>query len=230
MKQVWNHLLFAHWPVSSSEIAPLIPKGLALDLREGTPWLTISPFRVNGQRIRGLPPIPFASRFPELNVRTYVVCGGRPGIYFFSLDASSRLSVEAARRLRLPYMNAGMDVAEQGGTIRYRSKREDRRGGPAAFHAAYRAESNRLLHAAPGSLLHWLTERYCLYTTGKSGELLTVDIHHRPWPLREASLSVAVNTMTDPLGIRLPGDAQLLTYTDRLDVLFWPLRKADRQV
>lgn len=226
LKQVWNDLLFAHWPASASEIAPLIPKGLTLDLREGTPWITISPFVVSGQRLRGLPPIPFASRFPELNVRTYVLCGDRPGIYFFSMDASNRLSVEAARRLRLPYVMADMSVAEQGETILYRSERTDRRGGAAAFQAAYRAESGMPIRAEPGSLLHWLSERYCLYTTGKNGELLTVDIHHRPWQLREAGLSVARNTMTSPLGIRLPETAPLVTFTERLDVLFWPLRKA----
>lgn len=130
MKQIWQDLLFAHWTVREEEIAPHIPDKLQLEYWEGTPWITLSPFWVRGLRLRGLPPIPFTSRFLELNVRTYVTYKGVPGIYFLSLDASNRIAVETARLFHLPYLNAKMKVIKDGLSIRYSSGRIDRRGKP----------------------------------------------------------------------------------------------------
>jgi len=99
MFQRWENLLFAHWRVEPAAIASKIPRGLTLDLREGAAWVAVTPFVITRLRLRGLPPIPGASRFPELNVRTYVTAGAKPGVWFFSLDAGSRLAVFFARRL-----------------------------------------------------------------------------------------------------------------------------------
>ncbi|MBP1990352.1 YqjF family protein [Paenibacillus eucommiae] len=226
MKQSWHDLLFAHWPVQASELLPLIPEGLELELWEGKPWISIVPFRMSGIRLRGIPPIPFTSRFPELNVRTYVTCKGKQGVYFFSLEASSRLAVEAARAFfHLPYMNAQISVKQEGQFIRYSSKRTDRRGNPALFSGSYRAITPEVFTAAQGTLLQWLTERYCLYASNNSGELFIGEIHHLPWGLQQAELYTDVNTMAGSHGIVLPEVEPLLTFTKRLEVLIWPIKK-----
>ena len=135
MGQTWYSLLFAHWAVRPEALRPLIPQPLELDLREGQAWLGVTPFVVGGLRLRGTPPLPWLSRFPELNVRTYVDYGAHPGIYFFSLDAARLAAVAAARRAyRLPYFHAEMSARHQGGKVHYESEadRLERASGPTA--------------------------------------------------------------------------------------------------
>jgi len=139
LRMRWLDLLFAHWPVDVDGLAALLPAGLELDLRDGQAWLGIVPFTMADVAPRGIPALGRFSRFPEINVRTYVRRGGVPGIYFLSLDAASHPTVEGARRVfHLPYFHARMSSDRVGGEIHYRSKRVDRRGPPAIFDARYR--------------------------------------------------------------------------------------------
>jgi uncharacterized protein len=223
MAQSWVDLLFCHWPVDEAQLRPHVPASLPLDRFDGRAWLSITPFEVQGTRPRGALAPPVLSRFPELNVRTYVVREGRPGIWFFSLDAASALAVAAARGLyRLPYLRARMRIARDGGWIDYRSERSDPRGEPARFDARYRATGG-VRHAEPGSLEAWLVERYRLYTVDEAGRVFVGDIHHRPWTLQDAVLDLRANTMTAPHGIALDA-APLVQFARRQDVVFWPLR------
>jgi uncharacterized protein len=223
MGQTWADLLFCHWPVALDELRPHVPDSLPLDLFEGRAWVSITPFEVRGTRPRGALPPPVLSRFPELNVRTYVTLAGRPGIWFLSLDAASMLAVAAARGLyRLPYLRARMEIARDGPWIDYRSERHDPRGAPATFEARYRPTRD-VRHPEPGSLEAWLVERYRLYTVDDAGRVYAGDIHHRPWTVQDATADIRANTMTAPHGIELPGDP-LVQFAARQDVVFWPLR------
>lgn len=226
MKQVWNDLLFAHWPVRESDILPYIPEGLDLQKWGGSPWISVSPFLMDPLRVRGMPPLPFVHRFLEMNIRTYVECGGKPGIFFFDLDASSRLAVTGARTIaHLPYRYAEMSYHKEGEAIRYTSKRKLNDGLEAEFQGLYKPANQMIFHAKPGTLLHWLTERYCLYAVSSGKQLYTGDIHHLPWPLQEAELEIGINTFTSALGLIHDPVPSLFTYTKRLEVLLWPLRK-----
>src|SRR5688572_16320407 len=154
--QRWHDLLFAHWPVRPEILRSLLPSGVELDLYHGSAWLGIVPFRMTGVRFRGLPPIPSASSFPELNVRTYVRGGEHRGVWFFSLDADSRLAVQVARTLgHLPYRYARMECRREEGEVRYRSTRVDERAPPAGFEARY-APRGAEYAARPGSLADFL--------------------------------------------------------------------------
>jgi len=177
---------------------------------------------MSGVRARWLPAIAGTSCFPELNVRTYVECGGKPGVYFFSLDAANGLAVRAARRFfHLPYFHAEMRSKDQAGEIGYSCRR---RNAQAEFRGCYRPLAPVDVRMS-GTLEHWLTERYCLYTT-VNGKVYRGDIHHAPWPLQEASAEIEVNTMAAAAGIDLPDTGPLLHFAKRLDVLIWPLRRA----
>jgi uncharacterized protein YqjF (DUF2071 family) len=225
MGQTWYDLLFAHWAVDPEALRPLIPPPLELDVRDGRAWLGVTPFEVGGLRLRGLPPLPWLSRFPELNVRTYVNYDDRPGIYFFSLDAARHLAVFAARRAyRLPYFHAQMRINRTGDSIGYRSRRRDR-SGPAAQLATAYAPSGPALPIEDGRLERWLAERYCVYVVDENRRALRGDIHHLPWPLQPATASLAINTMASPLGLELDGDP-LLHYSARQDTLIWALAPA----
>jgi uncharacterized protein len=225
MGQSWYSLLFAHWAVRPEALRPLIPGPLELDLREGEAWLGVTPFEVAGLRVRGTPPLPWLSRFPELNVRTYVNYGGRPGIFFFSLDAARLAAVAGARRAYLlPYFHAEMSVRHEGETVQYESRRIDSSGSLAELRAHYRPTGPRL-PVEDGSLERWLAERYCLYVVDERGRALRADIHHPPWPLQPAEATIEPNTMARPLGLDLDSDP-LLHYSARQDTLIWPLEAA----
>jgi len=222
MGQTLENLLFAHWPVDADALRRLLPDAVRLQTHEGTAWLGITPFRVGALRLRGTLPLPRVSSFLELNVRTYVTAGGKPGIWFFSLDASSRLAVEAARRTyKLPYFQARIDATPRGEWIEFESARVGNRQGPHVFSAKYRP-SGEELHAAPESLEEFLTERYCLYTVDERGRLHRAEIHHPPWPLRAAEATIELNTMA-PGKLELPGEGTLLHFARVQDVVVWPL-------
>jgi uncharacterized protein len=225
MGQTWYSLLFAHWAVRPEALRPLIPQPLELDLRDGQAWLGVTPFVVGGLRVRGTPPLPWLSRFPELNVRTYVDYRGYPGIYFFSLDAARLAAVAAARRVyRLPYFHAEMSARYQGGMVHYESERVDSGGPPAQLQARYGPMGPRL-PVDDGSLERWLAERYRLYVVDERGRALRADIHHPPWPLQPAGATIELNTMARSLGLELVSDP-LLHYSARQDTLIWPLEAA----
>lgn len=250
MPQVWHDLLFAHWPVSAGALRPLIPAALEIDTFEGRAWVGVVPFRMSGVRMRSLPATPGAARFPELNVRTYVVRDSKPGVWFFSLDAASALAVWVARTFfHLPYFLARMRCEENSGWIEYSSSRKLQAATPASKPASAPASSSsysgasssastqptlearyrptgEVFHASAGSLEHFLAERYCLYTTGKSGALIRCEIHHPPWPLQLAGASFQQNTMASAAGIVLPAEEPpLLHFSRRQDVLVWAPEK-----
>ena len=139
MRMRWVDLLFAHWPMDPAHLRPLIPPGLDLDTFDGRAWLGIVPFGMEDVAPRGLPAPPMLGRFPELNVRTYVTHGGRPGVWFLSLDAASWLTVEGARRwFHLPYVHAAMSMTRQDDSVDYVSRRTDPGVPAASFTARYR--------------------------------------------------------------------------------------------
>src|SRR5215212_15037 len=173
MGQTWDDLLFIHYRVPVEQLRALVPEGLEVQEHSGSAWLGVTPFVVTGLRARGLLPLPFASSFRELNVRTYVTRDQKPGIWFFSLDASSQLAVEAARRLyRLPYFRADIAVRRRADELLYDCSRDAGK----AFSAVYRPDG-AAFNAEGGSLEHFLTERYCLYAEHES-MLYRAEIHH----------------------------------------------------
>jgi uncharacterized protein YqjF (DUF2071 family) len=221
MTQTWQHLLFAHWPVEARSLRELVPADLPLDVYDGQAWVGIVPFQMTNVAPRGVPNIPFVSAFPELNVRTYVTVDGRPGVYFFSLDAGSSVAVAAARTLLgLPYFTAEMSVNVVDDEIHYVSAREGRTGGTAEFRARYRPIGSAQ-PPRPGSLEYFLTERYCLYLVDDDQQTQRLEIHHPMWPLQLADATIERNTMADAAGIRLPLTAPLLHYAQRQDMVAW---------
>ncbi len=226
MAQTWEHLLFAHWALPAASVRALLPQTVKLDLFHGQAYVGVVPFLMRNVRPRGVPALPLLAAFMELNVRTYVVAEDKPGVWFFSLDASQRLAVEVARRaFLLPYYNAAMHVRLRGEGVFYRSRRTDPRGSPAAFAAAY-APTSEPFRALAGTLEHWLTERYALYCADRRGELYCGEIHHLPWSLQTAEADIQTNTMAQAAGIALPDTPPLLHYARRINMINWYLRRA----
>jgi uncharacterized protein YqjF (DUF2071 family) len=224
MGQTWEDLLFAHWPIEPGAIRRAVPNQIPVDTFSGAAWLGITPFEVRALHLRGLPPLPLGSRFLEVNVRTYATIGDRPGIYFFSLDAASALAVAGARlTYRLPYFHARMSLERHGARIAYESRRT---GGPSAELRVEYQPAGEAFAAAPGTLEHFLTERYCLYTVSH-GRVLRAEIHHPPWALRPATARVIDNSMARATGIELASIEPLLHVAARQDVVIWPPRRVE---
>ena len=221
----WQDLLFMHWPVREDVLRPLIPPALTLDTFDGSAWLGVVPFRMSGVRPRFVPEVPWLSGFPELNVRTYVSADGKPGIWFFSLDAHSPIAVRVARAtFHLPYFEARMSYHVVGEEVRYRSVRTHRGAKEARFAARYRPVGDPF-ESRPETLEHFLTERYFLYAADKRGNVRRGVIHHRLWPLHPAEAEIETLAMTQQLGVVLPKKAPILHFSKRLDVLAWLPRR-----
>jgi len=215
----WHDLLFLHWPVRPEVVRPLIPGVVELDVFDGWCWIGVVPFRMSGVRPR-YTPMPIA--FPELNVRTYVKTARRTGVWFFSLDAMNWLAVRAARWLGMPYYDASMKMEAQGDSIYYTSARNHRKAAAAEFSASYRS-TGPIYNAAPGTLDHWLTERYCLYSALKPDRVVYGEIHHPQWRLQPATVELRRNTMTQASKIPLSNGNPLCHFSRHQEVVAWPI-------
>jgi uncharacterized protein YqjF (DUF2071 family) len=204
MRQIWCHLGFLHWRVEPAAVAGLLPPGLNVDTFDGAAWVGIVPFTIPLTRTGWLG-MPMALAFHEINLRTYVHRNGRdPGVWFFSLDATSRLAVAGARFwYGLPYFAAeitlqiGTDPASGLATIDYLSWRRDVTG--ADFHACYQP-TGPASEAAPGSLEFFLAERYLLYARSRRGPR-TARVHHAPYPLQPAAATGLHETLLKAAGL-----------------------------
>jgi uncharacterized protein len=224
MTQRWHDLLFAHWRCPITDLRPLIPMPIEIETYDGDAWISVIPFYMSGVRMRLAPPVPTANEFPELNVRTYVTLDGRPGIWFFSLDCESTLAVIGARiGVELPYFRADMRYKRVNGGIEYDSQRWSINGAPAAFSGTYRGIGDAYA-PPPGSLDHFLTERYSLYSSdGK--RIWREDIFHPRWSLQSAEARIDTNSMLAAAGVRAIGQDPLLHFSAFQDVRFWwPVR------
>ena len=217
----WRDLLFAHWPVPASLLRGAVPDKFVIEEFDGSAWIAVAPFLMTGIRLRGTSGVPGLSRTLELNVRTYVRHGPDPGVYFFSLDAELWAAVLGARlTYHLPYFHAKMSLLADGDVIHYESRRRHPGAREANFRARYRPLGEPYLSRL-GSLEHWLTERYALFTTDRRGRVIRADIHHAQWPLQRAEAEFEVNTMTTPVEVDIPKTQPLLHYARRLEVIVW---------
>ena len=211
----WNDLLFLHWAVPVSLIRPLIPKELEIDTWNGAAWIGIVPFTMANVYRKGRVEIPIGASFPELNVRTYVTHGGKPGVWFFSLDAGSLLTVVGARvTFGLPYYFAKMSSVSNGDKVHYRSIRHF---SECQFEAEYRPISE-VRQAKEGSHEYWLAERYRLYTKLPWGRVARAEIKHSPWPLQDAEFTILSNTMCPMIG---EGTTPIAHFAKHLEVVSW---------
>jgi hypothetical protein len=218
MEQTWRDLLFAHWSYPIDEVRTVVPRQLPIDTFDGRAWIGVVPFMLENLHARGLPGMPGAASFPELNVRTYVTLDGKPGVYFFSLDAASKLAVIGARTLfHLNYFDADMSITHTPTGIEYTSRRTS---GDADFRGHYAADGEAF-EPAPGTLDHFLTERYCLYAVRSSGGVHRLEIHHRPWLLQPAQAELDAGSMLAAAGLSIPAGRPLLHFSAIQPMIGW---------
>jgi len=168
---------------------------------------------VRALRARGALPVPGISSFLQLNIRTYVRGpDGLPGVWFFSIDASSRLAALGVRRIyHVPAFHARMTLDPIGDWQDVECVRLGEHGR--VFSARYRA-TGETFHAEPDSLDWFLTERYRLFATDASAEM-----HHDRWLLSLAEAEVELASIA-PFAL---GEAPCRCHCAfRQDALIWP--------
>lgn len=231
LHQNWHHLLFLHWEIPAMELQALLPPRLTVDTFEGKAYIGLIPFTMTGVRPILVPPLPWISSFHEINVRTYVHLDGRdPGVWFFSLDASSSIAVAAARATyRLRYYGADIDFQASKDPmpqIEFDSKRTDDRGPlPANAHVRYRPIEGSTAPAAPGTLEHFLVERYILYAEDANHDLYRARVHHQPYPIQRAEVSHLEETMIWAAGIRRNDSLAYRHYAREVNVTVYPIEQ-----
>lgn len=232
--QTWTDLSFLHWRVPVEMLRPLVAPELTIDTYQGEAWVGLVPFYMSRIRPWWSPPVPGVSWFCETNVRTYVhLDGKRPGVWFFSLDASNSIAVQVGRqRWNLNYHRADMRLARVGERVTYWSSRRwpgmKGAGCNAAVVAGDFIGSARgnfpAGQAEPGTLEHFLGERYLLYVKEKNGTLLCGQVHHRPYPLRDLRVESCEQTLLTASGITVAGPPEHALFSDGVKVEVFPLR------
>lgn len=228
LHQNWHHLLFVHWEVSPAELQALVPPRLTVDTFEGKAYVGLVPFTLTGVRPVMVPALPWVSHFHEINVRTYVHLEGRdPGVWFFSLDASSSIAVAAARAAyKLAYFDADIQMTVGEGAsplIEFHSNRTDRRGAlPANAHLRYQPVEGPVGPAMPGTYEHFVAERYVLYSTDEDRQLYRARIHHQPYPLQRAEVPHLDETLVWAAGIRRSENSVSRHYAREVNVKVYP--------
>lgn len=206
------------------ELQALVPPQLTIDTFDGKAYVGLIPFTLSGVRPVLTPPIPWLSSFHEINVRTYVHRDGRdPGVWFFSLDTSSALAVEAARAFyKLPYFHSKIDFAVSGDplpAIEFVSRRDDPAGAqPAGSRIVYRPIEGPVAPAPPGTVEHFLVERYVLYSTDQDHQLYRARVHHEPYPIQRAEVPELEETLIWAAGIRRASSVPLRHYARGVSV------------
>jgi uncharacterized protein YqjF (DUF2071 family) len=214
MRQTWRDLTFLHWPYEPVLVRPLVPRHLELDLYDGAAWIGLVPFSITGLTLPHAPAVPWLSRFPETNVRTYVADReGRRGVWFFSLDAARLAAVLGARAAyALPYFWARMRVDAGPQSVRYRSRRIA--GPPAAAEIEIRP-GEPIPEPTPFEI--FLTARYRLFAR-RGRRILQTDIDHPPWPLQRAAVVSLQESLVRAAGLSDPSGSPLVHFSRRIDV------------
>lgn len=231
LHQDWHHLLFLHWEIPVPELQAIIPSGLTLDTFEGKGYVGLIPFTMTGVRPTLAPPLPWISSFHEVNVRTYVHHkGADPGVWFFSLDASSPIAVAAARAAyRLRYFNAAMEMTVSKKSlpeIEFHSRREDPSGPmPANAHLRYAPRDGVVRRASPGTLEHFLLERYFLYASDDGRQLYRSRVHHESYPAQQVDVTELEETLIWAAGIRRSEAAPIAHYASGVNVKVYPIER-----
>jgi uncharacterized protein YqjF (DUF2071 family) len=216
----WHDLLFAHWRVAPEALRDLVPAGLEIDTFDGAAWIGVVPFQMTHIHTRWTPPLPMLSAFAETNLRTYVRYRNRGGVYFISLDAPHLPAVLTARHFfHLPYFVSAVSSRRNAEWIEHRSIRRDRAGPAGELNIRYRPIGEAFV-AQAGTLAHFLTERYRLFTSDRNGNVCSAEISHKPWQLQDALAQIDQNTLGEGFVVELTG-SPLLHFARRTDAVAW---------
>ncbi|MBW8348799.1 DUF2071 domain-containing protein [Bacillus sp. IITD106] len=223
MRQKWRDVLFMHLPIKPEKLQPYIPSAIEIDTFDGYAWLGVVVFKIDGIYPRGFPPVSIRPAFPEINLRTYVRCNDKPGIYFLSLDVDDWTSYTLAKRwLHVPYHPAKISIQKKKQSYQFESIRN--RNNQIICKGSYTPLSG-IYYPENMTLDHWLTERYCFFSNDIKSNIYCLDIHHTPWPLQKAVSDIYTNKLFSPFHFDLTDGTPIFHYSKGVDALVWNIKK-----
>jgi len=215
MTQIWQDVLFLHWPVSPKDLEQYIPQELQLDLYENNGWLSAVLFKVKGQRLRFLPPFPGVGSHLQLNVRTYVTYNGMKGVYFFNSDVTNRFIVQIATMGSLSYRHSKIALKQKGNnfsfTSLYHGVQDER------LKISYQPIASEI---SSSTFEKWLVERYHSWSKWKS-LLFRIDIDHMPWQLQRVQINIESNTVAPFVKESIQGIQPIAHYSKSKEAKFF---------
>ena len=163
------------------------------------------------------PPMPGLSSFNEVNARVCVTYKGSPGVFFFSLDASSTVAVWTARTfLHLPYFRARIQNTRRADSFRFVSKRVHQGAQAANFDCTW-TTGRPIAAMRRHDLAPFLTERRQTFTVHR-GAVYVCQVAHDPWPLREAKVTHLESNLFAAAGVPPPVGEPIAYHGDKLAV------------
>ncbi len=223
--QGWRDLLFASWRIPVEKMRPLVPSDMTVDTFDGSAWISLVPMKMSDLHFKHLPPLPGLDHFLEINLRTYVRVDDEPGVHFFSIDCNDLLSDwYASHFLKLPCLRAAMTLELTDGAYVYESHRTAHKDPPGDLIARY-APVGAAFETQPGSLEHFLVERYAMFFPSGKGSVLRGEMKHNPWQVQRADVDLMINTIPRAAGFEVGNRPDAALYAQGVDTYAWPVTK-----
>lgn len=217
MVQRWTDVVFLHWRYPVEIVQSLLPPGVDVDTYDGSAWIGLVPFRMEGLGVPGLATLPLVGEFPEVNVRTYVRSGARRGVWFFSLDIDRLLPTVVARTAyRLPYCFGHVEHRRVGEIVTSRVRRR----WPREVDTGRSEIAVRTGVPVDGTdpLAHFLTSRWGLIAATRRGALRHAAVDHPPWRLHGAEVLHLDDRLVVAAGLPAPTGAPHALWAPGVDV------------
>jgi hypothetical protein len=200
MVQQWRDLAYVHWRYPVEEVQALLPSGVEVDVHDGSAWVGLIPFSMRKIGLPRLPAVPYLGSFPEVNVRTYVRCNGKPGVWFFSLDVNRFLPALVARTTYLlPYCWGSARHFRDGDVLKTTVRR--RWPSTSSTHISILIGDEI---EEPSDTAVFLSARWGLYSKGFRGALRYAPVDHEKWPLYSATLLNIDDSLVTSAGLSAP--------------------------
>lgn len=212
--QEWNKAIFLHWEVNADEIQTLLPRGLKVDVINGKAWVSLVAFDMNNIKARYLPKLPRISDFQEINIRTYVVCNGKPSVYFLSMEANNKMSCKLLEKVsKFPYRYSEMNRSNHS----YQSNNVNLNE---SFSIDYELDGKSV---SKDETDLWLTERYAVFQDHRNA-MIEYDVHHLEWPMQNI-ICKAIKVNYSRFGTFINDKPDRIHYSKGVRVLTWNKRK-----
>ena len=217
MVQRWTDVMFLHWRYQPEVVQRLLPAGVTVEVHDGSAWVGLVPFQMEGQGLPGLAPLPLVGSFPEVNVRTYVAAGSRRGVHFFSLDIDKLLAAAVARiAYHLPYCYGRVEHRRAGNLVTTRVQRRWPR--PYRGPTADLAVRTGVPVDPDDRLTHFLTDRWGLISATKRGGLRYAPVDHPACPIHHVRVAHVEEHLLTAVGLPAPVGTPHALWSPGVDV------------
>ena len=180
----WRKLIMAQYEVSPVALTPWLPRGLELDLFQDRCYVSLVGFLFDRVRLKGVP-IPFHTRFEEVNLRFYVKLTPSEGppqrgvVFIREFVPRAAITFVANTFYEEPYAtlptHSSIASNPQSLEVQYSWKHSGR------WHSLGVETSPTPQPIAADSEEEFITEHYWGYTRRRDGSTSAYEVQHPRW-------------------------------------------------